>query len=108
METLLRDVRHGLRMLFRAPMLMVTIVLTLALGIGANTSIFSLVNAVMLNSLPVKNPQELVVVGDPALAHRRADGSPPASICTPIRSIEISATPTTFSPAWLSQAKSTV
>ncbi|MBZ5493604.1 MAG: ABC transporter permease [Acidobacteriia bacterium] len=77
METFFQDIRHGLRVFFRSPLLMITIVLTLGLGIGANTAIFSLVNAVMLRPLPVKNPQELVVVGDPALVKLRADGSPP-------------------------------
>jgi predicted permease len=77
METFFQDIRHGLRGFVRSPLLMITIVLSLALGIGANTAIFSLVNAVMLKSLPVRNPQELVVVGDPMLAHLRADGSPP-------------------------------
>src|SRR5947207_14205722 len=77
METFLQDIRHGLRVFVMSPLLIITIVLTLALGIGANTAIFSLVNAVMLKSLPVENPQELVVVGDPGLAHLRADGSAP-------------------------------
>ena len=77
METFLQDIRHGMRVFFRSPVLMITIVLTLALGIGADTAIFSLVNAVMLRPLPVRNPQELVVVGNPALVKLRADGSPP-------------------------------
>ncbi len=77
MESFLQDVRHGMRVFYRSPLLVITIVVTLSLGIGANTAIFSLVNAVMLQPLPVKNPQELVVVGDPALVKLRADGSPP-------------------------------
>jgi predicted permease len=77
METFFQDIRHGMRVFYRSPLLVITIVLTLSLGIGANTAIFSLVNAVMLRPLPVKNPQELIVVGDPALVKLRADGSPP-------------------------------
>ena len=77
METLLQDIRYGIRTFAKSPLLMLTIVLTLAIGIGANTAIFSLVNAVMLNTLPVQDPGQLVVVGDPSLVHLRADGSPP-------------------------------
>jgi len=61
-ETLRQDLRFGLRQLLRSPGFTIVAVLTLALGIGANTAIFQLLDAVRLRSLPVTNPGELTIV----------------------------------------------
>ena len=63
LETVLQDCRYAVRMLLRSPVLSLVAVLTLALGIGANTTIFSFLDAVLLRSLPVKDPQRLVKLG---------------------------------------------
>src|SRR5262245_38934929 len=61
------DLRHALRILAGTPGFTTVAILSLALGIGANTAIFSLVNSVLMTPLPVRNPHELVILTDPTV-----------------------------------------
>ena len=63
LENLVRDVRYGVRVLRRTPVFTAVAMASLAIGIGANTAVFSLVDTVLLRSLPVRNAEELVVLG---------------------------------------------
>jgi len=62
METLIQDIRYGIRMLIKSPSVSIVATIALALGIGANTAIFSVVNAVLLRPLPFPNSEALVAV----------------------------------------------
>src|ERR1700704_260544 len=71
MDTFFRDLRYSLRMLIKSPAFTAVAVLSIAIGIGANTTVFSVINAVLLKSVPYKDPNSLVLVwGD-----SRAEGS---------------------------------
>ncbi len=78
LETALNDIRYGFRQLRKAPVLVSVAVLSLALGIGANTAIFTILKAIMLQFLPVKDPARLVLFYD-GMATGTFDGDSPQS-----------------------------
>lgn len=76
METLWQDMKYASRMLARNPGFSVVAAITLALGIGANTALFSLVNGLLLRHLPVTHPEELVAVGKSSRVGGVSQGTP--------------------------------
>ena len=76
MDTIWKDVRFGLRTLAKNPGFTAVAVLSLALGIGANTALFSLVNGLLLRHLPVAHPEELAAVGLPSRVGGVSQGTP--------------------------------
>lgn len=80
MTGLFQDLHYAVRQLRKSPGFTAVAVVTLALGIGANTSIFTVVNGLLLKMLPVRDPRQLVVVGDPTRAGSRSNGTPRTDI----------------------------
>src|SRR4030095_11865286 len=74
-ETFLQDLRYALRSLRLAPAFTIVATLSLALGIGANTAIFSLMDALLLRSLPVGAPERLAALGDPSRVGGKSEGT---------------------------------
>ena len=86
MENLIKDLRYGIRVLIGSPGLTAVAVITLALGTGANTAIFSLMDHVLLRRLPVQRPEELVILRSPGprQGHTWSDGDDNESFTYPM------------------------
>jgi predicted permease len=76
LEQFIQDVRYGTRSLRRSPAFTTIIIVMLALGIGANTAIFTLIDSVVMRRLPVSHPEQLVGIGDPARVSGASSGMP--------------------------------
>ncbi len=76
LESIVRDLRYAIRSLANRPVFALTVIATLALGIGANTAIFTLVDALLLRPLPVAHSEQLVIASDPTEVNNNSVGAP--------------------------------
>ena len=95
MDQVLQDLRYAIRKLASAPAFSVTAVLTLAIGIGATTAIFSTVNATLLRPLPFAHPEELI-----ALRTRYADGRVTTGLVAPAELARLTGSPSMHRTDW--------
>ena len=72
METFFRDLRYSVRMLIKSPGFTAVAVISIALGIGANTAVFSVINAVLLRNLPYQDPNRILILWNNFLADDQA------------------------------------
>jgi predicted permease len=108
LESIARDLRYAMRSLKSRPAFALTVIATLALGIGANAAIFTLVDALVLRSLPVPHPEQLVIVSDPAAVNSNWNGSPVTDYVSFPLFRDVRARNTVFTDMYASGQSSTV
>jgi predicted permease len=102
LESIARDLRYAVRSLRSRPAFTLTVIAMLALGIGANTAIFTLVDALVLRPLPVPHPEQLVIVSDPAGVNNNNVGSPVTDYVSFLLYRDVRARNTVFSDMYAS------
>jgi hypothetical protein len=93
MANLIQDLRFAFRLLVRHPAVTIVAIVSLALGVGANTTVFTLVNAILLNPMPVKHISRLVTVGYQRDQERRARATQ-RGVASQLRGSSVTATAT--------------